>query len=192
MKMDLTHKVVNGLERISEVFKTLLWEKAKVYGLSPIQIQILLFLADHKLALCNVSHLAKEFNLAKPTISDAVRALNAKGLVEKDHSVVDGRSYTLVATQKGKALMGELITYTLPLEKQVDSLDEEKLSSLFSILSELLYKLHRSGVLTVQRTCFGCRFYDTGKSSHYCNLLQKPLQDQEIRLDCPEYEAKNA
>lgn len=191
MEMDVTHKIINGLERISEAFKKLLWEKAKVHGLSPIQIQILLFLAGHRPALCNVSQLAKEFNLAKPTISDAVRALNAKGLVEKDHSSVDGRSYTLVATQKGKALMDELVTYTLPLEKQVKTLDEEKLSSLFSTLSELLYKLNQSGVLTVQRTCFGCRFYDRRKNSHYCNLLQMALHNEEIRLDCPEYEAKS-
>ena len=40
---DISSKIVAGLERISEAFKVLLWEKAKLLGLSPIQIQILIF-----------------------------------------------------------------------------------------------------------------------------------------------------
>ncbi|MEL6557873.1 MAG: MarR family transcriptional regulator, partial [Bacteroidota bacterium] len=36
---DISSKIVAGLERVSEVFKVLLWEKAKQVGLSPIQIQ---------------------------------------------------------------------------------------------------------------------------------------------------------
>lgn len=39
---DVSSKIVAGLERISEAFKVLLWEKAKALGLSPIQIQILI------------------------------------------------------------------------------------------------------------------------------------------------------
>ena len=38
---NISNKIIVGLERISEVFKVLLWEKAKLVGLSPIQIQIL-------------------------------------------------------------------------------------------------------------------------------------------------------
>jgi hypothetical protein len=43
----ISSKIVVGLERVSEVFKVLLWEKAKLVGLSPIQIQILFFVAYH-------------------------------------------------------------------------------------------------------------------------------------------------
>ncbi len=93
---DVSSKVVAGLERISEVFKILLWEKAKLVGLSPIQIQILLFIAYHKRNLCNVSHLAKEFNVTKPTVSDAVKVLNKKGFIIKDFSSSDSRSYSIL------------------------------------------------------------------------------------------------
>ena len=75
---DISSKIVAGLERISEVFKVLLWEKAKMVGLSPIQIQMLIFIAFHKQELCNVSHLAKEFNITKPTVSDAIKVLDKK------------------------------------------------------------------------------------------------------------------
>ena len=74
-------KIIVALERISEAFKVLLWDKAKEYGLSPIQIQILIFVAYHKQELCNVSHLANEFNITKPTVSDAIKALVNKNYI---------------------------------------------------------------------------------------------------------------
>ena len=80
---DLASKTVAALERISQVYRLLLWDHAKDLGLSPIQIQLLIFVGHHKAALCNVSYLAKEFNVTKPTISDAVRVLFQKGTIEK-------------------------------------------------------------------------------------------------------------
>ncbi|MEZ5024711.1 MAG: hypothetical protein R2728_15915 [Chitinophagales bacterium] len=50
----LTSKIVVGLERISGAFRYLLWEYAKTIELSPIQIQIIIFLAYHKREFCNV------------------------------------------------------------------------------------------------------------------------------------------
>ena len=44
----VSNKIVVGLERISEVFRTLLWAEAKKSGVSPIQIQILIFIAYHR------------------------------------------------------------------------------------------------------------------------------------------------
>ena len=41
---NLDNKIVAGLDRISQVFKTLLWGKSKTYNLSPIQIQLLIFI----------------------------------------------------------------------------------------------------------------------------------------------------
>ncbi len=75
---DVTSKIVVGLEKISEAFRSMIWEYAKMKNLSPIQIQILIFLKNHEAALCNVSHLAKEFNLTKPTISDAIKVFTEK------------------------------------------------------------------------------------------------------------------
>src|SRR5690606_41608464 len=102
---DLTSKIVVGLERISEVFKSLLWEQAKALGLSPIQIQIMIFIAYHKDELCNVSHLAKEFSITKATISDAVRVLEVKQLINKKYGTSDGRRYTIPLSEEGLKLV---------------------------------------------------------------------------------------
>ncbi|RDK89191.1 MarR family winged helix-turn-helix transcriptional regulator [Marinirhabdus gelatinilytica] len=186
---DISSKIVAGLERISEVFKVLLWEKAKLVGLSPIQIQILIFIAYHKQNLCIVSHLAKEFNVTKPTISDAVRVLDRKGMIAKDFSSSDSRSYSIALTNLGTKTVDEIYDFANPLKKQIDTIDPNELENLFETMSKLIYKLNRSGILTVQRTCYGCKFYQKNEDADYCDLLQKELFNQDIRLDCPEYEA---
>ena len=73
---------------------------------------------------------------------------------------------------------------------QIDKFNGSELESLFGTISELIYKLNRSGILTVQRTCFGCTFYQKNNGIDYCKLLKKELKTTEIRLDCPEYEEK--
>ena len=80
---DLNSKIVAGLERLSQVFRILLWEKAKEQGLSPIQIQLLIFIQHHSADKATISYLAQEFNFTKPTISDAIKVLEEKNLLKK-------------------------------------------------------------------------------------------------------------
>ncbi len=189
-QQDTASKVVAGLERISEAFKALLWEKAKALGLSPIQIRILLFVAYHKAALCNVSHLAKEFNITKPTVSDAVRILDKKDLIIKDFSSSDSRSYTILLSTKGKDIVAQTEHFAAPLKKQFDGMPSKDLDALFSNITKVIFGLHRTGILSVQRTCYGCRFYDQQQGNDYCKLLETSLAKKDIRLDCPEFEPK--
>ncbi|SEL50329.1 DNA-binding transcriptional regulator, MarR family [Aquimarina amphilecti] len=186
--MDLNSKIIGGLSRISEVFKVLLWEHAKILKLSPIQIQILIFITYHRDEFCKVSYLAKEFNVTKPTISDAVRVLVNKELLIKDFSSADSRSYSLLVSAKGKEIVKETEDFTNPIRQQLNKIDPNDKDSFYITLSKLIYQLNRSGILTVQRSCFNCKFYNNENNRHYCNLLETKLLNTEIRLDCPEYQ----
>ena len=189
--MELHLKVITGLERLAEVFKSLLWEKAKLHGISPIQIQILLFISNHETKLCNVSCLAKEFNVTKPTISDAVRVLLKKNFVEKDLSPIDNRRYNLILSAQGTTLISDLYDYATPVSEEIEGISKEELGSLFGIISKLIYQLNQKGIIQVQRTCYGCKFYEGNRlDQHHCLLMNKDLINQEIRLDCPEFEVK--
>ena len=187
---DISSKIVAGLERISEAFKVLLWEKAKQLGISPIQIQILIFITYHKQSSCNVSHLAKEFNITKATISDAIRVLEKKGMIIKDFSSSDGRSYSIQLSNSGKIAVSETENFANPLKEQLKGINSADLENLFGTLSKLIYQLNQQEILTVQRTCYGCKFHDNSENSDFCNLLNKKLLNSEIRLDCPEFEKK--
>ncbi len=188
--MDLSSKITAGLSRLSEVFKALLWEQAKTLKLSPIQIQLLNFIAFHQDNLCNVSSLAREFNLTKPTISDAIRVLVEKKLLIKDFSSPDSRSYTLQLSSLGKETVDQTISFSNPVKEQLVKLDAAEQEQLYLSLSQLIYQLNRTGVLSVQRICFGCKFYQKTTSGHYCNFLKEELMNSDIRLDCPEFESK--
>ena len=187
---NLPNKIVAGLERISQAFKVLLWEKAKNLALSPIQIQLLIFIANHKSEYNNVSYLASEFNVTKPTISDAIRVLDKKKLILKDYSSPDSRSYTIHLSEMGKAMVSETENFAGPLVSPIEHTPVEDQEQLFAILSKLIYELNQKGILTVQRTCFACKYYQKNTNSHYCRLLEKDLYEADVRIDCLEFENK--
>lgn len=188
--MNLNSKILYGLERISNAFKALLREQAKAYGVSPLQIQVLFFLSSHKIELCSVSHLAREFDLTIPTISDAVRILIKKGYLIKDQSNKDSRRFNLLLSDEGDELVNQLAKYRLPMETALNDSSDAQLESLYSSITMVIDNLYQQGTIQVQRLCFGCQFYQAEDNGHYCNLLDKLLREADIRLDCAEFKEK--
>lgn len=189
--MKLESKILNGLERLSEALKALLWEKAKTFGISPIQIKILLFVSNHRTEICNVSGLAKEFNLTKATISDSVNILLKKQYLIKDYSPSDKRRYNLLVSSEGTKLVDRLSEYASPISEELSTFNEDELIEVFDTLSKLIFQLNQRDIIQVQRTCFNCKYYEGNKKNkHYCTLMKFSLKKQEIRLDCKEFEGK--
>ena len=104
-------RIVVALERISEAFRVLLWNESKENALSPIQIQILIFIYFHTPEFNKVSYLAEEFNMTKATISDSVKVLVAKKLVSKETDATDTRSYSLSLTKEGEKIARKASTF---------------------------------------------------------------------------------
>ena len=118
---NLNYKIVAGLERLSHVFRIFLWEKAKLYSLSPIQIQLMIFIQHHAPDKCTISYLAQEFNFTKPTISDAVKVLEQKKLVKKIADKNDSRSYSIQLTAAGKKIVLETEDFPNPLAEIISN-----------------------------------------------------------------------
>lgn len=188
---NLDNKIVAGLERLSQVFKVLLWEKAKEYSLSPIQIQLLIFIHNHTQEKSTVSYLAKEFNVTKPTISDAVRILEAKKMIEKSIDLNDSRSYTILLTEIGKKIVAETEDFPNPISKIISQTSESDKEVIWKSISDLIIGLNKSQVIDIQRTCYNCKYYSQVGSEHFCDLLVMKLEDKDIRIDCPEFHDKS-
>ncbi|MFN8304758.1 MAG: MarR family winged helix-turn-helix transcriptional regulator [Saprospiraceae bacterium] len=178
-------RIVAALERLSEAFRVLLWDQAKVLNVSPIQIQLLIFLRYHKPEYATVSKLAEEFNMTRPTISDAVRALEQKGLVERDPNPADARSHTLVLTDAGRAVAEQTANFASPLLLPLELMDDEQKYNLLENLLHMILNLQRKGVVSLHRMCFNCQNYMTRSSGHYCRLLAKKLENKDLQIDCP-------
>ena len=95
-------KIVASLERVSQAFRVLLWNESKEFLLSPIQVQVLIYLLHHSDEKRKVSYLADEFNMTKATISDTIKTLEQKQLIKKECEQHDTRSYIIHLTKKGK------------------------------------------------------------------------------------------
>ncbi|WP_418262963.1 MarR family winged helix-turn-helix transcriptional regulator [Flavobacterium faecale] len=184
---NLDHKIVAGLERISNVFRILLWDKSKRHQLSPIQIQLLIFINYHSQKLSTVSYLAQEFNLSKPTISDTIKTLEQKGYIKKVPVQDDARSYTIEITDLGKNVIFETENYTDPLSAIVSKSNAADKEILWKTISDMILQLNRMEIITVQRTCYNCKFFSNEKNVPFCGLLGQELKNEDIRIDCGEF-----
>jgi DNA-binding MarR family transcriptional regulator len=181
-------RIVVALERISEAFRVLLWNESKENSLSPIQIQILIFVYFHSQEKCKVGYLADEFNMTKATISDSVKVLLSKDLVVKETDPIDTRSYSLSLTIEGKKIAKKASLFASSIEQPLEKLTEEQKTIILNGLLKLIYDLNKSGIITIQRMCYTCSNYQVDKGIHFCKLLKSRLAESELRVDCPEHE----
>lgn len=191
---NIESKIIVSLERLSQAFRVLLWNESKAFSLSPIQIQIMIFLYSHSPEKRKVSYLAEEFNMTKSTISDTIKTLEQKLLIKKEFDQEDSRSYVIHLSKKGKQLTEKISLFSQQIQIPVDRMNvDDKESLLFSLLS-IIKHLNTSGVISVQRMCFNCNFYSSDHSGkkHFCKLLKTKLADKELRIDCPEHLASKA
>ncbi len=192
---DLTHqnqstesKIIASLERISQAFRVLLWQESKEFSLSPIQVQVLIFLLHHSEEKRKVSYLADEFNMTKATISDTIKTLEQKNLITKEYEPQDTRSYIISLTRKGKETAEKTSVFTTQIRTPIDKLPQEDKEKLLRSLMDIIRHLNKAGVITIQRMCFTCSYYQSSGQEHFCKLLNQRLHETELRIDCPEHE----
>lgn len=196
---DLTHqnqstesKIVASLERISQAFRVLLWQESKEFSLSPIQVQVLIFLLYHSEEKRKVSYLADEFNMTKATISDTIKTLEQKNLITKEYEQHDTRSYIIHLTKKGKDIADKTSFFTKEIRTPIDKLHQDDKENLLLSLLNIIQHLNKSEVITIQRMCMSCSYYqpsDKGQK-HFCKLLNQNLHVTDLRIDCTEHELK--
>jgi DNA-binding MarR family transcriptional regulator len=191
---DVEGKVVACLERLSRVLGPLLWDKARLYRLSPIQLKLLIHLYYHPTGRRRITYLAKEFNLTQATISDSVSALEAKGLVKRQVSPDDRRAIDLELTDRGRELALDLMDWADPLRVGLRSFTPKEKVSLMQALMKVISDLKRAGLIDVARLCITCRYFTTettpgATTPYYCRLLDRPLAEEELRVDCVDHEA---
>ena len=188
---NLDSKIVAGLDRISQVFKTLLWEKSKTYNLSPIQIQLLIFIEYHSEEKTTISYLSQEFNLSKPTISETIKTLEQKQFIKKIVDKKDTRSYRIELTQNGKNIVLETENFVNPLTEIITNSKQNDKLVLWENITNIIEQLNELKIISVQRTCFKCKFYSVNNNKSFCNLLNQNLKTEDIRIDCEEFEINN-
>lgn len=184
---DVDSKIVASLERLSSVFRVMLWQENRRHGLSPIQVQILVFLLFHDRPLTTVSRLSREFNVTAPTISDAVRVLESKSLVESVGNRQDRRVANLLLTPRGKIIAREASLFANDVRQEVEKLATADKAIVLNALLQTIAGLQARGIISSTRMCLSCRNYERRAGSGYCRLMDKPLAPADLRVDCPDH-----
>lgn len=184
-------RISEALHKIGLALKHESWTRASAEGLSPTQGQVLALLST--LEGATGSELARRLGVTLPTISDSVGALVAKGLVTKEPDPRHPRASLLWLTRAGAAAAARAKAWPEFLAQAASSLEPHEQEAFHSGLLKMIRTLQEQGRIPISRMCVTCRHFrprvHEGPLPHHCNLVDAPMADRHLRLECPDHEA---
>jgi hypothetical protein len=94
---------------------------------------------------------------------------------------------------QGERHAEKLSRWSDALQEQLANFSLEEKEHALKFLLKLIESLYRAGIITVARICLTCRFFRPNvhrdsRAPHHCALMDKPLAESDLRVDCPEHE----
>lgn len=185
------NRLVSGLSKISLALKNQSWKAAGERGLTPTQGQILASLLSGAL---KPSEIAEQLGVKLPTVSDSVKALEDKSLVQRERDSSDARSVRISLTAAGQQQAQQVSEWPDFLLSTVEVLSEAEQAALLRSLVKMVYTLQQRGLIIPSRMCVSCSFfrpdaYPAQPQPHHCAFVDKPFGDAHLQLDCPDHQA---
>jgi DNA-binding MarR family transcriptional regulator len=193
MSNSVDSKIIAGLSKIGLALKLNNSRRSEDCGISPTQAQVLTYLHFRAGKETVLSQVANHLGVSLPTISDSVSSLVRKGLVVKKSSVVDARKVLLAFTPKGQKEAQELASWPDFFIKSLEGLTDQEKSVFLKLVIKMIRSLQDEDKIPLSQMCVTCRHFDAHRHAdperpHHCNLVNAPLADADLRLDCPEHE----
>ncbi len=186
-------QLATGLAKLGLVIRQHAWASGEHTGLTPTQGQVLATLLARGGAGMSVSALARELAVTQPTVSDAIAALHRKKLVTKAPSETDARVVLVSLSAAGARAASSGAQWPDQLLAAIDVLDEHERGVFVRGLLKMIHALVESGQIPVSRMCTSCVHFrphaHAGKDRpHHCALVNAPLGESNLRVDCREHE----
>lgn len=188
---EVRERVLAGLSRLGVVLKQEAWQTAFPHGLNPTQGQILTLLQARGARRLRAA--AEELGVTPATASDAVGALEQKGLVRKTRDPRDARALALVLTPRGRREAERLATWADVLLETVEQLGEEERAVLLRSIVKMIAALQQRGRIPAARVCASCRYFRPNAHAdrlrpHHCAFVGAAFGDRDLRIDCPDHQ----
>jgi DNA-binding MarR family transcriptional regulator len=183
-------RLAHALVRISSALRHHAQRAAQARRLTPTQGEILVWLRTRPGA--SVGDVARGLAITAATVSDAVDALVAKGLVGKRRGEADARSVQLRLTARGRREAERAAGWADFLIRAAERLPEADQQALLAALIRIIKTLQERGQIPVSRMCVSCSYfrpwaYPGSVRPHHCALVNAPFGDAFIRVDCPDH-----
>lgn len=192
----ISERIVSAISRIANVLRSGAWQFATAEGLNPTQVDMLQLLLSRDGGV-RLSWIAQQIGVTAASASDSVASLVAKKLVEKGRASDDGRAIAINLTIEGRRLAKKINGAMSFAFDAVSELPDASQEALFKGLLETIGKLQQSERFPEIRACVTCQHfvankYKNAKAPHHCQLVDAPLPQMLLRLDCEEHVAAGA
>ncbi len=175
------------LERLASLLRSESRNLLVNYGLQPVQFEAL-----HYLSICNrysdTPKAVTEFlGQTKGTVSQTLKVLEKKGLLNKKADVDDKRVTRLSITKKGESLVENILPSPL-LISAGNLMTSQSIQATNSSLGSLLYHLQSANKFKTFGQCDTCQHNIKKDSGEYlCGLTKEPLSKREVNLICRDH-----
>ncbi|MFI2378260.1 MarR family winged helix-turn-helix transcriptional regulator [Streptomyces sp. NPDC018964] len=180
-----------GITRLGQALRISSYRNAGPYRLSPLQADIIVLLAGDPRPR-RLSDVALALASTPPTISDAVKALTAKGLVKRRRDASDARAVSLTLTRAGEVEAERLAELPAEFAEAMSSLTPEDLAAMLRGMSAMIRSLQDQRAIPVTRMCLTCAYFRPeahpgSDRPHHCAFVDNAFGDGELRLECPDH-----
>lgn len=189
----LPARITTAFYRISQAMNRLLRVRGEAAGLSPAQIQALLFLQYARPGVRTIGGLAERLGATYATTSGVADALERKRLIRRKPLAEDKRTVTLTLTAEGAREAVSVEDVLGEVEAAIASLPEAEQAALERAAQVIVRRLQEAGHVQVYEMCWGCSFFQRDahpadpRGPHHCAFVDAPLPVANTYLECPDF-----
>jgi DNA-binding MarR family transcriptional regulator len=187
-----TLKTQQILERLASLLRTEARNMLFEHGLQPIQFEAL-----HYLSICNrysdtPMGVTEYLGQTKGSVSQTLKVLEKKGLIEKTPDQGDKRVAHISLTKAGRHRVNSILPSPL-LASASKQLSKKDATSIDASLRNLLKSIQQANNSKTFGQCATCSHnIKLSRDEYMCGLTKEALSSQDIELICREHEPASA
>ncbi|MCG7535161.1 MarR family winged helix-turn-helix transcriptional regulator [Pseudoalteromonas sp. OOF1S-7] len=182
----MNEELYNLIERLANLLRHETRQAGLAMGLQPIQQEALYYLSTCNRYSDTLLAVTDYLGLTKGTVSQTLKVLETKGLVEKIKDTEDKRITHLTVTEAGRTFLNQTcpprqfseVACNLPVQTQ---------SALQEALTEMLYQYQQRSGRNGFGVCRQCKYNQSSQGRFVCGLTKESLSEQDTRLICREF-----
>lgn len=171
-----------AIERIASLFRAGLRDVASAHGLKLVQLEALTYLSMANRYSDTPIGVAEYLGITKGSVSQTIKALEDRGLVEKVPDEVDGRLVHCRLTPAARDVVKR--AYPAPM---LEALPAGRSDDAALMLQRLLRALQEANGMRTFAQCRTCRLFEPKKRGGRCGLTHETLSSADSTLLCREH-----